>query len=207
MTTSRFHDRRDAGRSLAERVGSLTSERPVVLGLPRGGVPVAFEVARSLAAPLDVLVVRKLGVPFQSELAFGALGEGGTRVLDTQFVKRLGLTPDDVDRTAQHELIELNRRVELYRGGRPALELVGRTVLIVDDGLATGASAQVAVEVARARGAALAIVAVPVSSREALDRLETVADRVISLLVPAHFRAVGEWYDDFNQTTDDEVTS
>ena len=207
MTTSKFRDRREAGRLLAERLGPLTSQHPVVLGLPRGGVPVAFEVARSLASPLDVLVVRKLGVPFQSELAFGAVGEGGARVLDTQFVQRLGLSTDLIAQVTQHERAELDRRVGLYRGGRTALGLNGRTVVIVDDGLATGASALVAVEVARARGAERVIVAVPVSSREALERLRAEADEVVSLLVPAHFMAVGEWYEDFSQTTDHEVTS
>jgi putative phosphoribosyl transferase len=207
MTPSRFHDRRDAGRLLAERVASLATAQSVVLGLPRGGVPVAFEVATSLASPLDVLVVRKLGVPFQLELAFGAIGEDDTQVLDDQFVQRLGLSPDVVEQVSQRERAELDRRVRLYRGGRPALELVGRTAVIVDDGLATGASALVAVDVARARGAEQVIVAVPVSSREALARLRAAAVEVISLIVPANFMAVGEWYEDFSQTTDDEVVS
>jgi putative phosphoribosyl transferase len=207
MTPSRFHDRRDAGRLLAERVASLATAQTVVLGLPRGGVPVAFEVARSLARPLDVLVVRKLGVPFQLELAFGAVGEDDTQVLDGQFVQRLGLSPDVVEQVTQRERAELDRRVRLYRGDRPALELVGRTAVIVDDGLATGASALVAVDVAQMRGAEHVIVAVPVSSREALARLRAAAVEVISLIVPANFMAVGEWYEDFNQTTDDEVVS
>ncbi len=207
MTPSRFHDRRDAGRLLAERVASLATAQTVVLGLPRGGVPVAFEVARSLARPLDVLVVRKLGVPFQLELAFGAIGEDDARVLDGQFVQRLGLSADVLEQVTQRERAELDRRVRRYRGGRRALELVGRTAVIVDDGLATGASALVAVDVARARGAEQVIVAVPVSSREALARLRAAAVEVISLIVPANFMAVGEWYEDFSQTTDDEVVS
>jgi len=207
MTPSRFHDRRDAGRLLAERVASLATAQTVVLGLPRGGVPVAFEVARSLARPLDVLVVRKLGVPFQLELAFGAVGEDDTRVLDSPFVQRLGLSADVLEQVTQRERAELDRRVRRYRGGRPALELVGRTAVIVDDGLATGASALVAVDVARMRGAERVIVAVPVSSREALARLRAAAVEVISLIVPANFMAVGEWYEDFSQTTDDEVVS
>jgi putative phosphoribosyl transferase len=202
-----FQDRSEAGQLLGERLGYLTSERPVVLGLPRGGVPVAFEVARALACPLDVLVVRKLGVPFHPEFAFGAIGEDDAQVLNTQLVQQLGLSKDTIAEVVRHERAELIRRVELYRGDRPALALIGRTVVIVDDGLATGATARVAVEVARARGAKIIIVAVPVSPREAVAELRTLADEVISLLVPTQFQAVGEWYEDFNQTTDEEVTS
>ena len=204
---TKFQNRSEAGQLLGERLGYLTSERPVVLGLPRGGVPVAFEVAQALASPLDVLVVRKLGVPFHPELAFGAIGEDDAQVLNTRLVQRLGLSKDTIAEVARHERAELIRRVELYRGKRTALALIGRTVVIVDDGLATGATARVAVEVARARGAKRIIVAVPVSPREAVAELRTVADEVISLYVPTQFEAVGEWYEDFNQTTDDEVTS
>jgi putative phosphoribosyl transferase len=204
---TKFQNRSEAGQLLGERLGYLTSERPVVLGLPRGGVPVAFEVAQALASPLDVLVVRKLGVPFHPELAFGAIGEDDAQVLNTQLVQRLGLSKDTIAEVARHERAELIRRVEFYRGDRAALALIGRTVVIVDDGLATGATARVAVEVARARGAKRIIVAVPVSPREAVAELRTLADEVISLHVPTQFEAVGEWYEDFNQTTDDEVTS
>jgi putative phosphoribosyl transferase len=203
----KFQNRSEAGQLLGERLGYLTSERPVVLGLPRGGVPVAFEVAQALASPLDVLVVRKLGVPFHPELAFGAIGEDDAQVLNTRLVQRLGLSKDTIAEVARHERAELIRRVELYRGDRAALALIGRTVVIVDDGLATGATARVAVEVARARGAKRIIVAVPVSPREAVAELRTLANEVISLYVPTQFEAVGEWYEDFNQTTDDEVTS
>jgi putative phosphoribosyl transferase len=204
---TKFQDRSQAGQLLGERLAYLTSERPIVLGLPRGGVPVAFEVAQALASPLDVLVVRKLGVPFHPEFAFGAIGEDDAQVLNTQFVQQLGLSKDTIAEVARHERAELIRRVELYRGDRAALALVGRTVVIVDDGLATGATARVAVEVARARGAKRIIVAVPVSPREAVAELRTLADEVISLRVPAQFEAVGEWYEDFSQTSDDEVTS
>ena len=204
---TKFQNRSEAGQLLGERLGYLASERPVVLGLPRGGVPVAFEVAQALASPLDVLVVRKLGVPFHPELAFGAIGEDDAQVLNTQLVQRLGLSKDTIAEVARHERAELIRRVEFYRGDRAALALIGRTVVIVDDGLATGATARVAVEVARARGAKRIIVAVPVSPREAVAELRTLADEVISLQVPTRFEAVGEWYEDFNQTTDDEVTS
>jgi putative phosphoribosyl transferase len=204
---TKFQNRSEAGQLLGERLGYFTSERPVVLGLPRGGVPVAFEVAQALASPLDVLVVRKLGVPFHPELAFGAIGEDDAQVLNTRLVQRLGLSKDTIAEVARHERAELIRRVEFYRGDRTALALIGRTVVIVDDGLATGATARVAVEVARARKAKRIIVAVPVSPREAVAELRTLADEVISLQVPTRFEAVGEWYEDFNQTTDDEVTS
>jgi putative phosphoribosyl transferase len=204
---TKFQNRSEAGQLLGERLGYLTPERPVVLGLPRGGVPVAFEVAHALASPLDVLVVRKLGVPFHPELAFGAIGEDDAQVLNTHLVQRLGLSKDTIAEVARHERTELIRRVELYRGDRAALAVTGRTVVIVDDGLATGATARVAVEVARARGAKRIVVAVPVSPRETVAELRTLADEVISLHVPTQFEAVGEWYEDFNQTTDDEVTS
>ena len=178
-----------------------------MLGLARGGVPVAFEVARALASPLDVLVVRKLGVPFHTELAFGAIGEEDTRVLDTEMIQRLGLSRKRVKATIERERIELTRRVELYRSNRTPLELLGRTVIVVDDGLATGATARVALEIARTRGAEKIIVAIPVSPPETIAELKGLAVKVISLQVPLGFLAVGEWYDDFTQTTDDEVTS
>jgi putative phosphoribosyl transferase len=203
----RFRDRRDAGRQLGERLSQLQVEHPIVLGLARGGVPVAFEVARALARPLDVLVVRKLGVPFHTELAFGAIGEEDTRVLDTEMIQRLGLSRKSVEATIARERTELTRRVELYRSNRTALELLGRTVIVVDDGLATGATARVALEIARTRGAEKIIVAIPVSPPETIAELKGLAVEVISLQVPLGFQAVGEWYDDFTQTTDDEVTS
>jgi putative phosphoribosyl transferase len=206
-THHRFRDRRDAGRQLGERLSQLQGEHPIVLGLARGGVPVAFEFARALASPLDVLVVRKLGVPFHTELAFGAIGEEDTRVLDTEMIQRLGLSRKRVKATIERERIELTRRVELYRSNRTALELLGRTVIVVDDGLATGATARVALEIARTRGAEKIIVAIPVSPPETIAELKGLAVEVISLQVPLGFLAVGEWYDDFTQTTDDEVTS
>jgi putative phosphoribosyl transferase len=204
---TKFQNRSEAGQLLGEHLRYLTPQRPVVLGLPRGGVPVAFEVAQALASPLDVLVVRKLGVPFHREFAFGAIGEDDAQVLNTLLVQQLGLSNDAIAEVARHERAELIRRVELYRGDRSVLALIGRTVVIVDDGLATGATARVAIEVVRARGATRIIVAVPVSPRETVAELRTMADEVISLLVPARFESVGEWYEDFSQTTDDEVTS
>lgn len=170
-------------------------------------MPVAFEVARALSSPLDVLVVRKLGVPSHVELAFGAIGENDTRTLNPELIQRLGLSRRRIARVIERERAELARRVERYRNGRPALELIGRTVIIVDDGLATGASARVAVDVARTREAGQIVVTVPVSPQETNRELQELAIEVISLQVPPRFRSVGEWYDDFSQTSDDEVAS
>jgi putative phosphoribosyl transferase len=178
-----------------------------VLGLARGGVPVAFEVARALDSPLDVLVVRKLGVPFHTELALGAIGEDDTEVLNAELIERLGISTGQVAAVIKRERAELARRVDLYQRDRTPLELAGRTAIIVDDGLATGATAHVAVNVARARGAKNVIVAVAVSPPETIAELERLDVEVISLLVPSEFQAVGEWYDDFTQTSDDDVTS
>jgi putative phosphoribosyl transferase len=201
----RFHDRRDAGQQLAERLAPVRDEHPLVLGLTRGGVPVAAEVARGLKAPLDVIVVRKLGVPFHRELAFGALGENGVQYINAALVDRLGLTTEDIAEVTSVEADELKRRVSLYRASCPELDLAGRTVIIVDDGLATGATARVACDVACARGATRVILAVPVASPEALDQMASHADQVVSLLTPRNFSAVGEWYENFDQTDDAEV--
>jgi putative phosphoribosyl transferase len=203
-----FEDRTDAGRWLARRVHSV--DRPVVvLGIPRGGVVVAAEVARSLQAPLDVLVVRKLGHPRRRELGVGALGEDGVRVLNDALVTRLGLDADeaaeelaDVER---EEAGELARRVDAYRQGRPPRDLTGCTALVVDDGLATGYTALAAVEVARRRGAARVVVAVPVGSREALALLRSRADEVVCLVEPRRLRAVGHSYADFGEVEDEAV--
>ncbi len=203
----RFAHRHDAGRQLGERLSELRVQHPVVLGLARGGVPVAFEVARALNSPLDVLVVRKLGVPFHTELALGAIGEDDTEVLNAELIERLGISTKQVAAVIERERAELARRVDLYRRDRTPLELAGRTAIIVDDGLATGATAHVAVNVARARGAKNVIVAVAVSPPETIAELERLDVEVISLLVPSEFRAVGEWYDDFTQTSDEDVTS
>ena len=201
----RFHDRHDAGRRLGERLSSLADEAPVVLGLTRGGVPVAYEVARVLEAPLDFVVVRKLGVPWHRELAFGALGEDGARFVNSALVARLGLEPKAISDVAARESDELNRRVAAYRRVRPEVDVTGRTVVVVDDGLATGASAKVACDVARARGARRVLVAVPVASRDACEELASYADEVVCLFVPSDFSAVGEFYEDFEQTDDREV--
>ena len=204
--TGRFADRSDAGRRLAAALtGRWPGQQPVVLALPRGGVPVAAEVAAALGAPLDVFVVRKLGVPWQRELAMGAIATGGVRVLNDTVVRHLAITPDQVDRVARDELVELERREREYRGGRPPPDLTGRTVVLVDDGLATGATMRAAAQAVRAAGPARVVVAVPVGAPESCRAVGTVADDVVCLEQPASFGAVGAWYVDFDQTTDDEV--
>jgi putative phosphoribosyl transferase len=199
----RYRDRSAAGAALAAELSFLAPYRPVVLGLVRGGVPVAAEVARSLGLPLDALVVRKLGLPASPELAFGALGPNGVRVLNEQISARL--TPAEIDAVVRAESAELARRERLFRAGRPALDLTGGVALLVDDGLATGATARVAVAVARELGATRVVFAVPVGGRPALDQLARVADRVICPLVPRDFAAVSQFYDRFPQVTDAEV--
>lgn len=176
-----------------------------MVGLPRGGVPVADEVARALDAPLDVLVVRKLGVPTQSELAFGAIGEDGIRVLNDDVLRRIRLADDEIAAVENAERVELDRRVARYRGGRPGLPLAGRTVLIVDDGFATGATARAAAMVARARGARFVVLAAPIGATDTVDALREVADDVVCVEEPFDFAAVGQGYDDFSQTTDEQV--
>jgi putative phosphoribosyl transferase len=203
----RFRDRLEAGRHLAEAVrrSGIGGSGAVVLALPRGGVPVAFEVAENLGMPLDVLVVRKLGVPFQPELAMGAIGEGGVRVENSEVLRSAGLGTADLDAAERRERPELERRAALYRGGRPRLDIRGRTAVVVDDGIATGSSVRAACRVARTLGAARIVVAVPVASRLAFADLRTECEDLVCLEVPEPFFAVGEWYRDFSQTRDDEV--
>jgi putative phosphoribosyl transferase len=200
-----FNDRTDAGRRLAERLQHLRGENVVVLGLPRGGVPVAFEVARALDAPLDVIVVRKLGVPYQPELALGAIGEGDVRVLDERITGHVRLPTEELAEVERAARAELLRRVEKFRAGKDRTALAGRTALIVDDGLATGSTARAACQVARAQGAARVILAVPVGAADAVRLLQRDADEVVCLETPARFMAVGQWYSNFRQTTDREV--
>jgi predicted phosphoribosyltransferase len=201
----RFSDRRDAGRQLAARLLPYRAENPVVLGLPRGGVPVAAELARALGAPLDVLIVRKLGLPGHPELGMGAVGEGGARVLNRRLVRAAGVSAAQLARVEARERLEVDRRARQYRGDRPMVPVRGRTVVVVDDGLATGSTATAAVETVRALGAARIVLAVPVGAPDSVRNLEELADEVIVLHAPADLRSVGEWYDDFRQTTDDEV--
>jgi putative phosphoribosyl transferase len=202
----RFRDRTDAGDQLAAR---LTRARigadPIVLGLPRGGVVVAAPVARALGAPLDVLVIRKLGSPANAEYAVGAIGEGGVRVVDAKGLRGVGVTERSLAAIEREELSELRRRTALYRAGRPALELAGRTAVLVDDGVATGATARAACLVSRAVGARRIVLAVPVAPRDWADGLHDVADELIALQTPSPFFAVGQWYEQFAQTSDDEV--
>ncbi len=203
----RFRDRDDAGRRLAARVAELDLDDPIVLALPRGGVPVGAIVARVLDAPLDVILVRKLGVPAQPELAMGALGEEGVRILDRALIAWARIRDDQVATVERHERDELERRARAYRGDRGVLPIAGRTVVIVDDGLATGATARAAIAVARTRGAARVVVAVPVAPPETVAALRVDADEVVSVETPAALAAIGQWYDDFSQTSDAEVVA
>lgn len=200
-----FADRADAGRQLAAALDHLRDRDPVVVGLPRGGVPVAAEVARWLAAPLDVIVVRKLGVPTQPELAMGAIGEDGVLVLNDDVLRHTGVGADAIRRIEERERAELERRAAAYRAGRPRIPLRGRTVVVVDDGIATGSTARAACEVARAEGAAAVVLAVPVAPLGWEERLAGVADELVCPYTPGDFVAVGQWYDDFRATTDAEV--
>ncbi|WP_235966838.1 phosphoribosyltransferase [Herbidospora solisilvae] len=200
-----FVDRHDAGVRLAERLAGLVEEKPVVLGLPRGGVPVAFEVARGLGAPLDVIVVRKLGVPVQPELGFGAIGEGGVRVVNPAVVRVTGVTEKDMAIVEERERQEVQARARRFRPDRGPLDLAGRTVVIVDDGVATGGTARAACQVARAHGAARVVLAVPVGTPDVLARLRQDADEVICLETPSALWGIGVCYSDFTQTTDQQV--
>lgn len=202
-----FHDRAEAGAELA-RILQTYAGRPdvVVLGLARGGVAVAAVVARLLAAPLDVFLVRKLGAPGREELALGAIASGGVRVLNADIVRLLRVEDEALEAVAGREQRELERRERLYRGDRSPLDLRDRTVLLVDDGLATGASMRAAVEAVRASNPARIVVAAPVASRQAHDELARLADEVVCVATPEPFWGVGAWYDDFTQTGDAEVT-
>jgi len=201
-----FRDRVDAGRQLAEQLKRrLGDEDVVVLGLPRGGVPVAFEVARELDAPLDVIVVRKLGVPYQPEFGMGAIGEDGVRVLNDQVLAMARVGEDEVAAVERSERAELERRATRFRGDRPRTSLVGRSAVVVDDGIATGSTARVACQVARAHGASRVILAVPVAPRASLASLADEADELVCLATPEQFFAVGQFYRNFSQTSDEEV--
>lgn len=201
-----FRDRREAGQQLAERVKSMrTWSTPVVLGLPRGGLPVAFEVARTLDAPLDVFVVRKLGVPGHEELAMGAISTGGVRVINPDVVAAVGILPAQIEAVAAREAQELERRERAYRGERAPLSLRDREVIVIDDGLATGATMRAAVAAIRRQGPSRITVAVPVGARSACADLAALADDVVCLRTPEPFAAVGYWYQDFRETTDEQV--
>jgi putative phosphoribosyl transferase len=201
-----FDDRRHAGAVLADLLERFKGDRNlIVLALPRGGVPVAHEVARALGAPLDIFLVRKLGLPGHRELAMGAIASGGVRVLNEAVIAAYGIPAAVIDNVARAEQDELERRERTYRNGRAASELRGRVVLLIDDGLATGASMRAAVEAIRLHGPARIVVAVPVGSPETCREFADVADEVVCARQPEDFAAVGQWYRDFSQTTDDEV--
>lgn len=201
-----FIDRRDAGLQLAERVAPLVEGADaVVLALPRGGVPVALEVAARIGAPLDVLLVRKLGVPWQPELAFGAVSTGGVMVLNEDVLGALRLDQGEIDRVVEAERAELERRGQLYRGGRPPVEVKGRTVVVVDDGIATGSTVRAALRALEARGAERTIVAAPVAAPDTVERLMRDADDVVCLMTPVDLFAIGYWYQDFEPVPDSEV--
>jgi len=200
-----FRDRREAGRLLADRLENLRGQDVVVLGLPRGGVPVAAEVARALCAPLDVVVVRKLGVPDRPELAMGAVGEGGVLVVDERIVDLCGVPAEVLAETVHRERLELDDRVRRFRGGRPPLPLAGRVAVLVDDGIATGSTARAAAAVTRALGAARVVLAAPVCPRAAARQLAADVDELVCLATPRDFHAVGQYYADFRATRDEEV--
>jgi putative phosphoribosyl transferase len=201
-----FRNRTDAGRSLARKLKKY-ADRPdvIVLGLPRGGIPVAFEVARALHAPLDVFIVRKLGVPDQPELAMGAIASGGIRVLNNDVVQKLRDADEVIEAVTSEEMEELERREHAYRGKRPAPNLEGKTVILVDDGLATGSTMRAAVAAIRQKAPARIVVAAPVGAERTCLEFEGEADEVICAQMPAPFFGVGQWYEDFSQTTDEEV--
>ena len=201
-----FIDRADAGRRLARALAGYAGRPDVmVLGLPRGGVPVAAEVARALGVPFDVFLVRKLGVPGYEELAMGAIAEGGTAVINDSVVLQLGIPRATIAEATAREQRELDRRHQRYRGSRPHPDVANRAVIVVDDGLATGATMEAAVVALRALGPTEIVVASPVGARQTCARLSALANAVVCLETPADFGAVGEWYEDFSQTTDDEV--
>jgi putative phosphoribosyl transferase len=200
-----FVDRQEAGTRLAERLSSYAAAAPIVIGLPRGGVPVAAVVASALGAPLDIIVVRKLGCPWQPELGFGAVAEGGIRVTNDALVHDLDLTPEELAAVTAREEAELERRVRTYRGGRSPIAVDGRVVILVDDGLATGYTARAAVEALRRRRAEKVILAVPVASEAGASELRRHADDVVAVATPSWFLAIGEFYEDFSQTSDEDV--
>jgi putative phosphoribosyl transferase len=204
--TERFRDRSDAGRRLAARLTRYAGRSDVlVLALPRGGVPVAFEVAQALGAPLDVFLVRKLGMPGHEEFAIGAIASGGVRVVNEETLRDYGISAQQVDAVAEAEQRELERRERQYRGLRPFPSVAGRTVILIDDGLATGSTMRAAVRALREEGPARIVVAVPTAPPETCADLRAIVEDVVCLMTPEPFYAVGLWYEDFAQTTDDEV--
>jgi putative phosphoribosyl transferase len=202
----KFRDRREAGQMLARHLRAYTGRRDViVLGIPRGGVPVAFEIAIELKAPLDVFVLRKLGVPGHEELAFGAIASGGARVLDREITEVLGISEPEIERITANERKELMRRELAYRGGRPPLNIKGLTVIVVDDGIATGSSLRAGIKALRQLKPAKIVIGAPVAPLTTFNRLKTEVDDVVCVEVPESFYAIGQFYEDFLQVTDREV--
>jgi len=202
-----FANRTDAGRQLAERLKNYAGRADViVLAAPRGGVPVAFEVATRLGVPLDIFVMRKLGVPGHEELAFGAIASGGVRILNRETIEVLGLTGLDIERVTKKETVELERREKAYRAGRPPLDVNGLIVILVDDGIATGSSVRAAIHALRQRNPAVLVVATPVAPRATCNRLRAEVDELVCLETPEPFYGVGQFYDDFSEVSDEEVT-
>jgi putative phosphoribosyl transferase len=200
-----FEDRRDAGRKLANKLSRFGEERCVVFGLPRGGVPVAYEISRVLGAPLDVFVSRKLGAPGQPEFGIGAVAVGGVRILNADVIRRLGIPDEYIERITAQEVAEVNRRLRFFRGGRPEPEIGGQTVILVDDGLATGVTAHAAVEALRLRKPQRLILAAPVCAAQTAELFASRVDELLCLLSPSDLGAIGLWYENFEQTTDEEV--
>jgi putative phosphoribosyl transferase len=203
--SNRFKDRADAGQQLGALLAPLRGQNVIVLGLPRGGLAVAIEVARELHAPLDALNVRKLGVPWREELAMGAVATGGVRVLNSDVIMALGITKQDLDEATRFRMLELDRRELLYRNGRPAPELRGRIVVLVDDGIATGATVRAAIGVIKAQHPARLVLATPVAQRSVVSELEREVDQLVCVSAPGDLYAIGYWYDRFPQLTDGDV--
>jgi len=202
-----FENRVEAGRQLAQKLKKYAGRKDVVvLGIPRGGVPVAFAVASALKAPLDIFLSRKLGVPWQEELAFGALASGGIRVLDRELISELNISEEDIERTTQTVKKELERRERLYRGDRPPLRVAGKIAVLVDDGIATGSSMRAAIQALRQMGPSRIVVAVPVAPARTCDSLRPEVDELVCIQAPELFWAIGQFYEDFSQVADQEVT-
>lgn len=200
-----FKDRKEAGQILADRLSNYANQNVIVLGLPRGGVPVAFEIAKALRAPLDVFIVRKLGVPGHEELAMGAISSGDVRVLNKPVIEELRITEEEIEVETRKEQEELRRREVLFRGDRPTLEVTGRTVLLVDDGIATGSTIKAAIAALKKKKARRIVVAVPVGPLSTIQELKEEVDEVVCASAPRFFYAISLWYDDFPQTSDEQV--
>ena len=200
-----FEDRKDAGRQLAERLAGYGDENPIILALPRGGVPVGYEIACALEAPLDIFIARKLGAPGRRELGIGAVAQGGLRVLNERIVQALGVSEEYIERVAAKEMAEIERRLHLLRSDRPELEVRGRTVILVDDGLATGVTACAAIHALRQRAPRRLVLAVPVCAVQTVETIRSEVDDLVCLKIPSDLMAIGFWYLNFEQVPDEEV--